>query len=207
MTDPPGRVDDLLPWLAEAQQRGFIGPGDIEPHIDHAAGFLQAAGAPPLNLLDLGSGAGIPGLILAAWWPETRVVLLDAAEKRTTFLDEAISGLDWQAQISVVRGRAEEVARDARFRSAFEMVTARSFGPPAVVAECAAGFLAMGGRLLVSEPPDGTGDRWAAPEPLAELGLAVEGSPSFGVAVLRQVAPCPDRWPRRVGIPAKRPLF
>jgi 16S rRNA (guanine527-N7)-methyltransferase len=91
----------------------------------------------------------------------------------------------------------------------------RSFGPPAVVAECAAPFLEVGGRLVVSEPP-GPLDRWDHAEELAELGLAVppadpsdpsdpHGRGSYRTLI--QISACPPRYPRRVGIPAKRPLF
>lgn len=205
--DLPERLAALVPWLLEAQVRGFVGPGDVDPHIENARGFAEVVGAPTASLLDLGSGAGIPGLVLAACWPVTQVVLLDAAQRRTTFLAEAVEGLGWEDQVRVVRGRAEELARDASLRGVFPLVTARAFGPPAVVAECAAGFLEVDGRLAVSEPPDASGDRWDAPEALAQLGLVVEGPPRDGIQVLRLTAPCPDRWPRRVGIPSKRPLF
>ena len=93
-------------------------------------------------------------------------------------------------------------------RAAFDLVVARSFGPPAVVAECAAPFLRVGGRLAVSEPPTGE-DRWP-PAPLAELGLEATERRDVGgahVQLLRQTAPCPDRYPRRTGVPTKRPLF
>ena len=109
----------------------------------------------------------------------------------------------------MVEGRAEELARRADLRGRFDLVVARGFGPPAVTAECGAGFLVVGGRLVVSEPPGGRPDRWPA-EGLAPLGLEPgRRSRRAGASyqVLRQATACPDRYPRRVGIPAKRPLF
>lgn len=89
-------------------------------------------------------------------------------------------------------------------------MVARGFGPPAVTAECAAPLLAEGGRLTVSEPPEPPPDRprWP-PEGLAELGLALgpEWHVPFHYRSFVQVERCPDRYPRRVGVPAKRPLF
>jgi 16S rRNA (guanine527-N7)-methyltransferase len=89
-----------------------------------------------------------------------------------------------------------------------DLVVARSFASPAATAECAAPFLQPGGRLLVAEPPGGQPERWDA-EGLAQLGL-VPGdhlvSPT-AYQILVQEFPCPDRFPRRVGIPGKRPLF
>jgi 16S rRNA (guanine527-N7)-methyltransferase len=78
-----------------------------------------------------------------------------------------------------------------------------------VTAECGAPFLAAGGHIVVSEPPDGDDARWPA-EGVQELGLAADGivrTEAGSYRLLRQVAPCPDRYPRRVGMPAKRPLF
>jgi 16S rRNA (guanine527-N7)-methyltransferase len=92
-------------------------------------------------------------------------------------------------------------------RGTVDGLVARSFGPPATTAECAAPLLAVGGLLVVSDPPD-AGDRWPV-EGLALLGLVPVRRAETGPAlqVLRQDVPCPDRYPRRIGIPAKRPLF
>jgi 16S rRNA (guanine527-N7)-methyltransferase len=109
----------------------------------------------------------------------------------------------------VLIGRAEEIARDPGFSEAFDLVTARSFGPPAVTAECAARFLKIGGVLIVSEPPtdDGT-DRWKA-SVLAELGLVPQGRVRYGAAfqVLLKTKATPSKFPRGIGIPGKSPLF
>ena len=110
------------------------------------------------------------------------------------------------ARVEVHVERAEALGRLGGWRGTHEVVTARSFGPPGVTAECAAPLLEVGGRLLVSEPPAGTGERW--PEgPLSRLGLRAEGvgGEAARVMVLRQAEPCPERYPRRA--PHKRPLF
>ena len=97
--------------------------------------------------------------------------------------------------------RAETLGRDAQERGQHQAVVARGFGPPAVTAECAAPFLAVGGRLLTSEPPD---ERPWPEGPLDEVGLAVLGRRG-SVMVLEQRTPCPERFPRRA--PGKHPLF
>jgi 16S rRNA (guanine527-N7)-methyltransferase len=109
----------------------------------------------------------------------------------------------------VVVGRAEDIARQPAYRQAFGVVTARSFGPPAVTAECGAPFLVEGGLLVVAEPPAEDPTRWPA-SGLARLGLAVGDrihADGGTVQVLRAVAGVDERYPRRVGVPAKRPLF
>lgn len=144
----------------------------------------------------------MPALPLAVWFDRSHWVLIEAMQKRAGFLREAITALGLAARVTVEERRAEEVGRDPAFRGAFDLVTARSFGPPAVTAECAAPLLAVGGRLVVSEPPGG-GGRWAGGH---ELGF----SPAVragAYAVLTLSRPPGERYPRRTGIPTKRPLW
>ncbi len=206
--------------LRRSRELGFLGPGPTAAHIRHAATFLSGiddldsrqspARVGDLTLVDLGSGGGLPGLILAVRRPIMRVVLVDAIGKRTEFLEWAVAELGVAERVEVRRGRAEELAREPDLRGSAEVVTARSFGPPAVTAECAAGFLSgPGARLLVSEPPTGSEDRWPV-EGLLRLGMqpgrlwSAEGAT---VKALDVIAPCAEGVPRRVGVPARRPLF
>jgi 16S rRNA (guanine527-N7)-methyltransferase len=196
----------LLRTLERAQQLGFLGPGPVGDHLTHAAGYLPALADVQGRIADLGSGAGVPGLPIALARPDLEVVLVDAGERRAAFLRRAVEDLGLADRVEVVLGRAESVGR-SELRGRLDAVVARGFGAPAVTAECAAPLLRRGGRLLVSEPPQG-GERWP-PVPLAGLGLAVgrrwTGPPAL--QALEQVAPCPERCPRRDGVPAKRPLF
>jgi 16S rRNA (guanine527-N7)-methyltransferase len=188
--------------LAEAQHLGFLGPPPIEEHLANARAFAHAVSAPPTRFLDLGSGGGLPGLPLATAWADATAVLLDGSARRAAFLRRAVRLLGLDDRVTVLDSRAEVAGRDPAWRAGFDLVVARSFGPPAMVAECGAPFLALGGVLLVSEPPDRP-DRWPA-RGLADLGLedhdAVEG-----IRRLVQVAACPDRLPRRT--PGRPPLF
>ena len=207
-------VAKVEPTLVRSAELGFLGSMAILDQISHSLGFVAAAeaalGRPPEAVADLGSGGGVPGLVLLACWPECRLVLLDANERRTEFLTEAISGTRAGDRVEVVRGRAEEIGHDDRFRGRFELVTSRSFASPAVTAECGAALLIDHGLMVVSEPPDEIGDRWPV-EGLARLGLEVlppvRFEERYGYQPLRKVAMTDDRYPRRVGIPAKRPLF
>jgi 16S rRNA (guanine527-N7)-methyltransferase len=199
-----GSPDGLVAQLRRAQGLGFLGPGPVEEHLHHAQGFLDALAGVSGRVVDLGSGGGVPGLVVGVARPDLTLVLVDAMAKRCRFLEGAVRALGLQA--TVVEGRAEVLGRGP-LRASVDAVVARSFGPPATTAECAAPLLVAGGRLVVSEPPDAP-DRWS-PDALVELGLAVgprhAGPPIM--QILHQVAPCPDRYPRRDGVPAKRPLF
>ena len=198
----------LTAVLADARRRGFLGPGPVHHHVRHALGFARCPAVAAAGLsLDLGSGGGVPGLVLAAELPASTWVLLDAHRARTSFLSDAVGMLGLGARVTVVTARAEDLGRDARHRGRYDVVVARSFGRPAVVAECSAPLLRVGGGLVVSEPPEAE-DRW--PDgPLSTVGLRflhVEPGPPR-LAVLGQEVPCPDRFPRRVGVPDKRPLW
>jgi 16S rRNA (guanine527-N7)-methyltransferase len=202
--------------LLEARTAGFLGPGPIAPHLDHAQGFVALArqqgavapAGPAPRVLDLGSGGGLPGLVLALEWPEAELVLLDAQQRRTEFLRRAVDRLGLGDRVQVVHDRAEVAGRDPELRGRFDGVVVRSFGPPAVVAECAAPFLRTGGWLIVSEPPGESPSRWPA-ERLRTFGLVPEAlrHEGFGFQLLRQIEPCPERFPRRDGVPARKPLF
>lgn len=191
--------------LEQARAFGFLGPGPVEPHVQHALGFAQAFPDPPARFVDLGSGGGVPGLVLAEQWPTSEAVFLDSMERRTAFLAEAVQALGWDGRVQVVRARAEEYGREER--ASFDGAVARGFAPPPVTAECAAPLLAVGGLLVVSEPPE-VGSRWPGGS-VALLGMEVVGVVEAGARyqVLRQAAACPDAYPRRVGVPSKRPLW
>jgi 16S rRNA (guanine527-N7)-methyltransferase len=210
----PTLVDELL---GEARALGFLGPGPLDPQIRHAQGFgaiaRRISPAGKASLVDLGSGGGLPGLVVATEWPEVTVALLEANGRRAGFLRRAVERLGLQDRVSVLEQRAEVSGRQPELRASFDGAMARSFGRPAVVAECAAPLLGVGGWLLVSEPPrsdddEGEDGRWPA-EPLGQLGLEPDEvvHEGFEYRLLRQVEACPERFPRRNGVPGKKPLF
>lgn len=197
---------ELHEALADARALGFLGPGPIDAHVRHAVRFAVALGDRFRGpALDLGAGGGIPGLALARTWPEMRWVLLDSSQRRTSFLRDAAAALAL-GNVDVVTGRAEEVGRDPLHRASYATVVARGFGPPAVTAECGAPLLAPGGHLAVSEPPSRGTTRW--PEGgIGVLSLRTAATADPGIWVAELCAEVDDRYPRRTGIPAKRPLF
>ncbi len=212
--DLHGGDERLLALFAQAQEIGAIGPAPVEEHVAHAAAFVEAAaGLIPEDgtVLDLGTGGGLPGLVVAQRMTRATVTLLDGRTQRAQLLSRFVDELGWAHRVRVVAARAEEAGRDVHFRGQFDLVVARGFGRPGVTAECAAPFLRPGGWLVVSEPPaDGSGDaeRWPAAGCLL-VGLAPRRTLAlpWSFALLEQVTPCPERYPRRVGIPGKRPLF
>ena len=198
--------------LEESRARGFLGPGSIETQVEHALGFSgvwdELADSPPQRFLDLGSGGGLPGLVLFEKW-RCGGTLVDSMEKRSKFLLEVLGWEGAPLKGEVILGRAERLARLPEHEAKFPLVTARSFGPPAVAAECAVRFLTINGVLIVSEPPDDHEvGRWSD-EGLAKLGLRSEGRRRYGAAfqVLRKIRATPPQFPRDIGVPGKTPLF
>ena len=210
MADPTSPTtplpDDLLAALEEAARLGYLGPGPMRFHVEQSRRLAAALRPTPL-VIDLGSGGGVPGLVLAGLYPELRVVLLDASTNRTDFLARAVRRLGWDDRVEVLPARADDAGRSARWRGRSPAVVARSFGPPSATVEAAAPLLALGGQLVVSEPPDGEPaaetERWPAAG-LALVGLRRDADRSDGAASFTQVAPCPERFPRRRQRP---PLF
>ncbi|MCB1027011.1 MAG: class I SAM-dependent methyltransferase [Microthrixaceae bacterium] len=217
MTDPYGldvaRVEALLEVLSDAQGLGFLGRGPVERHLEHGLGFVAAwrevnPNLRPVRIADLGSGGGVPGLVVAEA-VDAELVLIDAKTKRTDWLSEAARRLHLDDRVTVINSPAEEVGQQAERRQGFDVVVARSFAGPAPTAECAAGLIRRGGLVVVSEPPKATG-RWdeLVSSPLGYDGVRLIDRPEGHYAVLQAgTADLPDRIPRTWAAQKKRPLF
>lgn len=203
--------NELMAVLEEARDLGLLGPGPLEPQRVHSSNLAAAIGPFGGRFLDLGSGSGLPGLVLAAAWPTATGVLLDAQRRRCEFLSRAVARLGLDARLRVVCGRAEALARSDALRGQFDLVVARSFGAPSTTAECAVGFLRPGGALVVTEPPEDAmpTSRWD-PAGMQKLGFgeieAIRRTKTGAMRAVLERGP-DDRWPRRDGVPAKRPLW
>jgi 16S rRNA (guanine527-N7)-methyltransferase len=236
VTDDGAAVPPALVRVLEtAREHGFLGPGPIDRHVRHAFGFAQAVTAAGASFdsvgrdhpgVDLGSGGGVPGLVLAVSLPSTHWVLLDANQRRTSFLRGAVDALGLDGRVTVLNERAERTGRSERHRGRSPIVVARGFAGPAPTAECAAPLLRPGGLLIVSEPPpssalsDGDGyvspharpgiDRWPA-DGLARAGLVEcwrsPAGEEFQFFAAQRTDAVHDELPRREGLPEKRPLF
>jgi 16S rRNA (guanine527-N7)-methyltransferase len=220
MADP--RTEQTLRQLEgayrEAVDLGFLGPREAERlrerHIDDALGLATIrAPRPGEHWVDIGSGAGLPGLPLAAAFPETPFTLVDAHRRRLDWVASVAAKLHIE-NVSVVHTRLEDFGHDAG-RERFDVATARALGPLPVVAELGLPLLRVGGVLLVprGEP---------AAEELGRLGRAgamlggevreVVPNPASpidqvgSVVIMAKIAATSPRFPRRSGVPARSPL-
>lgn len=166
------------------------------------------------SVLDVGSGGGFPGLPLKIAFPSIRMGLLEANGKKASFLQELIEVLRLDA-VTVHHGRAEDLARDPALRETFDAVLARALARMPVLAELTLPFLRPGGLLLAQKKGDFAAEVDRAGEAIATLG----GGPPLvrwlhsahlpeprALVLVSKVAATPSVYPRRPGMPAKRPL-
>ena len=155
----------LIELLEKAQKLNFLGNAPIADHVKNANGFLEVIHTftkdnKTGNIIDIGSGGGVPALILVEKLENWSFVLLERKEKRAEFLAQAIKSLDVAERVEVICDEVENVARSLDYMYSADFVTARAFGPPAVTAECACRLLKRNQFLVVSEPPNSE-NRWA----------------------------------------------
>eukprot|EP00850_Spirogloea_muscicola_P011630 SM000073S21406 [mRNA] locus=s73:4937:7056:- [translate_table: standard] len=174
-----------------------------------------AAAAGPLKIVDVGTGAGLPGLVLAIARPaDWEVLLLDSLQKRCVFLDHVVkrAGL---ANVRVRRGRAEDLGRDPKLRDAHDVAVARAVANLSVLAELCLPFVKPGGFLVAAKaanPKEEVEAGTNAVHLLKAHVLSIKkltlpgGSVERTAVICRKDEPTPAKYPRRAGIPNKKPL-
>lgn len=168
--------DTLVAALSLIRDRGAIGEASLTRAIEHADQYARAVPGRTTRLADLGSGGGLPGLVIAARRPEISIVLVERRATRADLLRRAVASLGMIDRVEVLADDVKVLAR--RSPAAFDVVTARSFAAPPITAHWASRLLKTDGLLIVSEPPAevdaAAADRWPAAllttESLEDLG-------------------------------------
>jgi 16S rRNA (guanine527-N7)-methyltransferase len=166
------------------------------------------------RLLDIGSGAGFPGIPIKICFPEAIIYLLESQQKRSLFLKEAIERLELK-KCQVITGRAEELAHSKVYREEFDCVMSRAVAPMKTLAELALPFVIPGGYLIALKGSAAAEEIAEASYALGLMGGAVEqvisycfpGEKGRNVVSIKKVASTPEQYPRRSGVPSKRPLL
>src|SRR5690348_928052 len=165
------------------------------------------------RLVDVGSGGGLPGLPLKIARADLAVTLVEADQAKAAFLVQAVARLGL-GEVEVVARRAEDAGRDQRYREAFDVAVARALAPMPVLAELCLPLVRVGGRLLAQKTDTEKEEIDAAKRAIELLGgtlQAVHLAPSTarqsGVVVeVAKVRATPDAYPRRAGVPNRKPL-
>ena len=163
--------------LASSQRLGMLGRRPIEEVVDHAQAFVTALADVDGLVVDLGSGGGVPGLVIAAARPDLRVVLVDRRTTRADHLRRLVGRLGWLGRVDVVAADVSAL----RGREPADAAVARGFGPPLVTLSAAVPLVRAGGLIVVSEPPDEDSARWPVHE-VAALGAVAAATPDRRVA-------------------------
>ena len=180
--------------------------------IEDSLVLLDFLPAGPLRVIDVGSGGGLPGLPLRLARADLQLTLLEANQRKAAFLVQAAATLQLR-DVVVVASRAEEAAHDSRHRESYDFALARAVAALPVLAELCLPFVAVGGRLLAMKT-DATREVAAAEGAirrlggeLVEIGAAASEARSLGqVVVIAKRRPTPPEYPRRPGVPGRRPL-
>lgn len=205
----------LAPYYREAIQLGFLGPREEERlrprHFADAWGLATVISPRPgAAWVDLGSGAGLPGLPLAARYVETSFTLIDAHRRRTDWLRSVVGDLNLR-NVEVVCDRLEDVGRDERFRGQFDVAVARALGRSPVVVELGLPLLRRTGALMIPRGRFEDEERQELEGCLRILrGRFVAAEPNAAdpagngvVLVVAKVGSTPARFPRAVGVPQR----
>jgi len=166
------------------------------------------------RVIDVGTGAGLPGIPLKILWPGIRLVLLEATARKTTFLHHLKHKLGLE-DIEVAVGRAEEIAHDTQYRDRFDVVLSRGVARLPTLIELTLPFCALGGCSIAQRKGDVESEISQASRSIITLGgnLQVikritleEFTDDRYLVVVDKILPTPEKYPRRPGIPSKRPL-
>ena len=169
---------------------------------------------PGTRLIDVGTGAGFPGIPLAIALPELSCTLLDSLQKRIAFLENVTETLGL-SNANLLSARAEDAAKDPEHREAYDLATSRAVADLAVLSEYCLPFVRIGGAFLAYKGADCTEETERAANALQILGGAAPRVETYPIPeleglhtllLIEKTGPTPEKYPRRAGVPTKRPL-
>jgi len=155
---PRRTVTDIL---QAAQRVGTLGDRPIPEVIEHARQFVTALADISGRVIDIGTGAGVPGLVIADDRPDLDIVLADRRATRMDALRLGVAALGWTDRVTVLTTDIDELGKHPEHAGRYDAVVCRGFGPPESTAPLARPLLKNGGSLIVSEPPSPDPSRWS----------------------------------------------
>jgi 16S rRNA (guanine527-N7)-methyltransferase len=174
----------------------------------------QEVTEPDFSIVDVGTGAGFPGLPLKILFPQPRLVLLESTAKKVTFLQHIIRKLELE-NVEVVSSRAEEAARLPLYREQFALVLSRAVASLPTLVELILPFCRVSGRCIVQKKGEVEQEVNGAKQAISVLGGKLnqirrieleEFSDARYLVIIDKIRSTPDRYPRRAGLPKRRPI-
>jgi len=203
----------LAEWSKKARLTTITRPLDaVRLHILDSLLCVQAGIPQGASVLDVGSGGGLPGIPLKIARPDLVVTLLEAAWKKAAFLEVAV--VELELSVAIVGSRAEEAAHQPKLREQFDVVVARAVAPLPALGELTLPFVRVGGKAILLKGPGVGREIDPGRRAAALLGggewrihyAELPGGVRRAVVEVTKVAATPPAYPRRPGVPVKRPL-
>jgi 16S rRNA (guanine527-N7)-methyltransferase len=206
---------ELLDWNTRVNLTSITNPEEVMiKHFLDSLSLLMAFDAPEARLLDIGAGAGFPGLPLKIVRPQWQLLLLEATGKKVAFLQHLIETLHFTSA-AAVHGRAEELAHKGDYRTTFDVVTARAVASLPALLEYASPFCRVGGQIILLKKGDLAGELANGVRAANKVGAALKDDIAVRLPglddgrrllVWEQVTKCPAQFPRSGSVMAKKPL-
>ena len=206
---------ELLDWNARFNLTAITDPGEVLiKHFLDSLSLLMVYDRPEARLLDIGAGAGFPGLPLKIARPQWHVVLLEATGKKVRFLQHVLETLQLR-DVVAVHGRAEELAHKAEYRASFDLVTARAVAALPALLEYAVPFCRVGGQIILPKKGELVEELAQSKRAAGQVGAVLKADVPITLPgledgrrllVWEQARKCPAQFPRSGRMIAKRPL-
>jgi 16S rRNA (guanine527-N7)-methyltransferase len=210
---------ELVAWNKKINLTSITGYEEVQvKHFLDSLTVTLAASAPDkdraLNVIDIGTGAGMPGIPLKIVFPDIHLTLLEATVKKTKFLQYIVKRLE-TVVIEIVAGRAEEAAHNNQYREKFDLALSRAVAPLPALVELTLPFITVGGRLISQKKGEIRREIEQSKRSIEVMGGVLREIKPVGLeeldnerclVVIDKVKPTPPEYPRRPGLPVKRPL-
>ncbi|MDR7401060.1 MAG: 16S rRNA (guanine(527)-N(7))-methyltransferase RsmG [Armatimonadota bacterium] len=206
-------LDLLAAWSRRARLTAVADPAEAaRVHVADSLLCLRADIPFQSAVVDVGSGAGLPGIPLLIARPDLRVTLVEPSRRKAAFLEMVCAELDLPAE--VIAEPSEAVGRDATRRETFDVAVARAVAPLPVLAELLLPLVRPGGKAVLLKGPAAGEEVERSRKALEVLGggeptlldVSIPGGPRRVVVTVPKARPTPDTYPRRPGVPRRRPL-
>jgi 16S rRNA (guanine527-N7)-methyltransferase len=198
-------LDEMQLWNARINLTAVPAERGWEKHVEEVLALLAAADPPPgARVVDVGTGAGVPGVPMAVLRRDLHVLLVDSDQRKGAFLTHVAGALQLD-NVEVLCARIEDVARRDGMREAFDLAVSRALAPPPVMCELLLPLVRVGGRVatLVGDAQQAAAESARA---AAECGGDTPRAAAGDVLLIDKVRGTPDRYPRRAGVPLRKPL-